>query len=91
MMKLRWRFVRTASPCSMLLALAIGLSVLSACASPPEPGALAVADDGPALRALAADRGLEIGSAVTASGFGDRGYKTLFGRHFSLALPENGG
>ena len=75
----------------MLLALAIGLSVLGACASPPEPGAPAVEDDGPALRSLAAERGLEIGTAVTTSGFGDPGYVTLAGRHFSLAIPEIGG
>ena len=55
-----------------------------------EPGALAISDDGPTLRGLAAQRGLKIGSAVALAGLDDPTYMALLDRHFSLVLPEYG-
>ena len=60
---------------------------------PPQPGPLALEDEGETLRELAADVGLGIGSALSPraffSGF-DQDYLTLFERHFSNVTPEYG-
>ena len=84
---------------SALLALAFVLGACGASSLPEsgapttEPAALAISDDGPTLRNLAAQRGLKIGSAVSLAGIDDiiPTYMELLHRHFSLVVPENGG
>ena len=51
----------------------------------------ALSDPGPALRDLAAARGLKIGTAVSPAGFFDSLYQSLLARHFSLVVPDYGG
>ena len=51
----------------------------------------ALSDSGPALRDLAAARGLLIGTAVSPAGFFDPLYQSLLARHFSLVVPDYGG
>ena len=79
-----------------LLALAFALGASAALSLPEsgaraaEPGVLAMSDDGPTLRDLAAERGLKIGTAVSPAALYDTEYMALLDRHFSLVVPEYG-
>ena len=87
------------SLCGALFALALALGACtgsspetgSTASAPPERAALAIVDEGPPLRELADQRGLAIGTAISASGIYDAEYMTLLDRHFALITPENGG
>ena len=86
--------IRRRALCGALFGLC--LVCLAACvapATPPQPGPLALEDEGETLRELAADVGLGIGSALSPraffSGF-DQDYLALFERHFSNVTPEYG-
>ena len=69
-----------------------GLS-LAACVpeEPPVTGQHALSDTGPPLRALAAERGLTIGTAILAFQLWELEYARLIERHFSQITEEGAG
>ena len=68
-----------------------GLSLAACVPEEPPTGQHALSDTGPPLRALAAERGLTIGTAILAFQLWELEYARLIERHFSQITEEGAG